>query len=400
MKAVIYKSAAKGTVNAPPSKSMAHRLLICAGLAAGESLIKNVELSEDIKATMDCLRALGADCVYDKGTVTVKGTGAISPVDSLNCRECGSTLRFFLPVCLLSDKRSLLTGSPRLMERPMDVYEQLCMEKGYLFGKSKAGITVRGTIKSGVYTLRGDVSSQFISGLLFALPLAEGDSTIKLTGKTESKPYIDMTLSALTAYGVSAYWRSEAEIYIKGSQSYKSTSLMVEGDYSNAAFLSAFNLIGGNVEVKGLSENSLQGDRVYGEYFEALKNGAPRLDIANCPDLGPVLFAMAAALGGGSFTGTARLKMKESDRGAAMAAELAKLGVDVDIKENEIRVSGGIKPPAEVLNGHNDHRIVMALSVLLSACGGEIEGAEAVAKSMPHFFTVIKQLGVECDLYE
>ena len=154
------------------------------------------------------------------------------------------------------------------------------------------------------------------------------------------------------------------------------------------------------MEVKGLSPDSLQGDRVYEEYFEALKNGTPRLDIADCPDLGPVLFAMAAALGGGTFTGTARLKIKESDRGAAMATELAKLGVDVDIKENEISVRGGIRPPAEALNGHNDHRIVMALSVLLSACGGEIEGAEAVAKSMPSFFKVIKQLGVECDLYE
>jgi len=401
MRAVIHKSTATGTVNAPPSKSMAHRLLICAGLAKGNSIIKGVEPSEDVLATIACLRALGVDCDYNNNTVSVKGTGAVAPTNILNCNECGSTLRFFIPICLLSSAEATLTGSKRLLSRPLGVYADLCKEKGLAFNASDNTVTVKGPIKSGSFAVAGDVSSQFISGLLFALPLVKGNSTISITGKPESKPYIDMTLAALQTFGVNAYWQDSATLYIQGDQSYTPTVTTVEGDYSNAAFLDAFNCLGGNVKVTGLQVNSLQGDKVYGNYFAALKNGAPTLDISNCPDLGPILFALAAALGGARFTGTARLKIKESDRGAAMAAELAKLGVKLVVQENSITVpAGGIKASSTALNGHNDHRIVMALSVLLSLCGGEIEGAEAVAKSMPSFFNTIKKLGVECELYE
>lgn len=401
MRAVIHKSVATGTVNAPPSKSMAHRLLICAGLAKGNSVINGVEPSKDVLATIACLGALGVDCDYNGNTVKVRGTGTVAPTNTLNCNECGSTLRFFIPICLLSDTQSTLTGSQRLLARPLGVYADLCKENGLAFNVSGNAVTVKGPIKSGSYTVPGDVSSQFISGLLFALPLVKGNSTINITGKLESKPYIDMTLAALHTFGVNACWQDSATIYIPGGQSYVPTATTVEGDYSNAAFLDAFNCLGGNVKVKGLQANSLQGDKVYAGYFAALKNGTPTLDISDCPDLGPILFALAAALGGARFTGTARLRIKESDRGAAMAAELAKLGVSLKVEENTVTVPGvGIKAPQTVLNGHNDHRIVMALSVLLSLCGGEIEGAEAVAKSMPSFFDTIKNLGVECELYE
>jgi len=400
MKAVIYRSKAKGTVKAPPSKSMAHRLLICAGLAEGKSLIKGVEASEDVMATLDCLKALGVECSYDGSTVTVMGKGEIQPKDTLRCRECGSTLRFFIPICLLSEKEALLTGSDRLFKRPLDVYEELCAEKGLGFEKQGSALKVKGKLKGGSYELRGDVSSQFISGLLFALPLAKEDSVISLTGKVESKPYIDMTVAALNDFGVKVLWQDSQSLYIKGSQSYKARETEVEGDYSNAAFLDAFNYLEGEVTVKGLRVDSLQGDKVYIDYFKALEKGGQPLDISDCPDLGPVLFALAAYFGGGDFAGTARLKIKESDRAEAMKAELAKLGVTVTVEENSVSVRGKVQPPKEPLYGHNDHRIVMALSVLLSLCGGEIEGAEAVAKSMPSFFNTIKKLGVECELYE
>lgn len=400
MRAVIGKSRAIGTVNAPPSKSMAHRLLICAGLAGGKSLIKGVEASEDVKATLDCLGALGVECHYDGSTVTVMGNGRVHPKETLCCRECGSTLRFFVPICLLSEEESFLTGSDRLLQRPLGVYEELCREKGLTFEKQGKLLKVKGKIKGGSYSLRGDVSSQFISGLLFVLPLLEEDSVINLTGKVESKPYIDMTISALRDFGVSVVWQDSQSLYIKGAQSYKAVETEVEGDYSNAAFLDAFNYTGGNVTVLGLRGDSLQGDKVYGRYFKALEKGGETLDISDCPDLGPVLFALASVFGGGDFVGTARLKIKESDRAEAMRAELEKLGVTVRVEENSVSVRGKLFPPKEPLYGHNDHRIVMALSVLLSTVGGEIEGVEAVNKSMPLFFETVKSLGVECDIYE
>lgn len=400
MKAVIKRSSVRGTVTAPPSKSMAHRLLICAGLANGVSVINGVEASEDVLATIACLKALGVDCEYADGVVTVHGRGSVQPAEVLNCNECGSTLRFFVPICLLSESEATLTGSKRLMERPLDVYKTLCEENGLFYSLENGVLRLKGEIKSESYTLPADVSSQFISGLLFALPLTEGDSTISLKGKIESKPYIDMTLSALDSFGVSAYWKNERTLYIKGSQSYKCREISVEGDYSNAAFFDAFNYIGGSVTVNGLNKDSLQGDKIYQMYFPMLSLYKPTIDIADCPDLGPVLFAIAACKNGGVFTGTARLKIKESDRGAAMAEELGKCGVEVTVEDNRITVGSGAHAPTEALSGHGDHRIVMALSVLLSTVGGEINGAEAVKKSLPSFFEMAKRLNLECDLYE
>lgn len=400
MRAVIGKSRASGAVTAPPSKSAAHRLLICAGLAAGESVISGVELSEDVKATLRCLDALGVKCAYRDGDVAVYGNGRTEPEGVLDCGECGSTLRFFVPLCLLSEKTARLTGSKRLMERPLDAYRRLCEENGLYYRLENGVLTVRGPLKSGSYSLPADVSSQFISGLLFALPLTDGDSELHLTGKIESRPYIDLTLSALGRFGIEAVWRDERTIFIKGGQSYKSRSATVEGDYSNAAFFDAFNHIGGAVAVDGLERDSIQGDRIYKAYFPLLDAGRPTLDVADCPDLAPVLFALAACKNGGVFTGAARLKIKESDRGAAMAAELAKCGVRTVAEDGRITVESGVRPPSGPLCGHNDHRIVMALTVLLSTVGGEIEGAEAVNKSLPSFFDLIKKIGVECKLYE
>ncbi|MBQ6600065.1 MAG: 3-phosphoshikimate 1-carboxyvinyltransferase [Clostridia bacterium] len=397
----IKPSLPKGRVKAPPSKSMAHRLLICAGLSKGESVIDNVAYSEDILATLDCLSALGAKIKKDGSTVYIKGADPRSFCGgTFCCRESGSTLRFFIPIAALSKENSLFTGYGRLMERPMEIYESLFEKKGLFYGKTDEGISLSGALSGGEFTLRGDVSSQFITGLMFALPLAENDSSIILTGKTESSAYIDMTVEALSRFGIEIKKTAENEFYIKGSQEYKAGNFTVEGDFSNAAFLDAFNLLGGELEVEGLCAKSAQGDKIYKEYFSLLKDGTPTLDVSQCPDLAPILMTLAAALNGARLVGTKRLKMKESDRGEAMKQELSKFGAAIENKENEILISKNtLHAPYEKLSGHNDHRVVMSLCVLCSHYGGRIEESESVKKSYPDFFDVMKKSGLEVTEY-
>ena len=404
MTITIEPSTANGRMQASPSKSMAHRLLLCAGLSSGTSLISNVDDSDDILATQDCLRALGAQITGEGNSAAVRGIDfrQVSPQAVLPCRESASTLRFMILVCLLSGQKTLLTGSDRLFTRPLSIYEEICRTQGLLFEKRLSSLTIAGKLTPGRYEIPGDVSSQFISGLLFALPLLDGDSTIELIPPIESSPYIRMTADALKRFGVtvlpdcqnSAHPEDFREIFIPGSQKYCPRDLQVEGDYSAAAFFDALNLLGGNVQVDGLNEDSLQGDQVYRHHFEVLRDRFGEADLTDCPDLGPILIAMAAALHGGRFTGTRRLKMKESDRGAAMQQELRKMGARIDVFENEILVLPGVRRPQEVLDGHNDHRIVMALSILLTKTGGSIRGAEAVSKSLPDFFDRLRSLGV------
>ena len=398
----IEKGIANGTVLAPPSKSMAHRLLICAALSRGESVIKNLSFSEDISATADCIRALGADCRIEGDTAFVCGIDFNKTVNNtLCCRESGSTIRFFVPICLLFSNEITLTGSEYLLKRPMNIYADICKERGLTFDLNDKNLTVKGKLESGIFKMPGNVSSQFVSGLLFVLPLLSGDSKIELIGGIESKSYIEMTISALSCFGVSISWENENTLYIKGNQKYKPQNLAVEGDYSNTAFFEALNIFGGNVLVEGLNKNSLQGDRVYLDIMPKLLSGTPTVDIKDCPDLAPVLFAVAAANNGARFTGTKRLKIKESDRGSAMREELSKFGIESVIEENEITVfKGELKPPKAILDGHNDHRIVMALSVLSTLTGGEIEGAEAVKKSFPDFFTKLSGLGIKVTGYD
>lgn len=398
MIAKIEKSTAFGRIVAPPSKSMAHRYLICGAFSKGESKISGLEYSKDIEATLGCLAALGADIRLDGSDAYIGGIDINKAIKSsrLFCNESGSTLRFLIPPCLLFDTDITLTGSDRLFKRSLEVYEKLCFEQGILFNQGENFVKLSGKLQSGKYNVRGDVSSQFISGLMFALPLLENDSTIDITGGLESGSYLGLTVKALADFGVRISRNDERTIYIKGSQVYKKRELTVEGDYSNAAFFDALNLLGGNVVVKGLDKASAQGDRVYKDIFPQLLKGCPEVDISDCPDLGPILMALAAALGGAVFTGTHRLKIKESDRGNAMKTELAKFGCRVDVEENKITVHKcKLKTPQIPLEGHNDHRIVMALSVLATLTGGVIYGAEAVEKSLPDFFERISGLGIK-----
>ena len=397
MTVTIEKSRAFGRVSAPPSKSMAHRCLICGALSKGTSTIKGVEFSEDIKATTECLKALGADVEISGKTVRIGGISDKKEIlsDTLNCRESGSTLRFLIPLCLLFDRKIRLNGSERLMQRSLSVYSDICENQGIAFLKDDSGVTLKGRLQCGKYAVRGDVSSQFISGLMFALPLLERDSVIDITGALESGSYLGMTVKALAEFGVRISRTDEHTVLIKGNQEYKPRELKIEGDYSNAAFLDAFNTIDGNVAVTGLKSDSVQGDRVYKQLFLQLEKGDTVIDVSDCPDLAPILMAVAAMKNGVTLTGTHRLKIKESDRGAAMAEELAKFGVKTENRENSIRVyKSELKTPYLPLYGHNDHRIVMSLAVLCTTVGGTIYGAEAVAKSFPSFFNKLKKLGI------
>lgn len=397
MNVTILPSAPRGSVEAPPSKSMTHRLLLCAGLAIGEKTVHGAALCEDTRATMDCLRALGVRCTVRGTDAVVAGytphcgaEGAVLP-----CRESASTLRFFLPLCLFGPPITL-TGSARLMARPMEPYRTLCERQGIRFAQTDTSVTVQGTLCPGRFRLPGDVSSQFVSGLLFALPLLPGDSVVRLHPPVASRGYIDMTMAALRAFGVEISWTDRETIAVPGRQYYAfRPNVTVEGDWSNAAPFLALGL-----DVRGLDAESLQGDRVCTEAFRLLDAGRATIDLTDCPDLAPLLMAYAAMHSGARFTGTHRLRFKESDRGAAMAEELAKFGVDVSVGWDEITVEGGLRVPTEALEGHGDHRVVMALSVLCARTGGTIRGAQAVDKSFPDFFDKLRLAGVQLKITE
>ncbi|MDO4547181.1 MAG: 3-phosphoshikimate 1-carboxyvinyltransferase, partial [Clostridia bacterium] len=385
----IKKGTAKGRIEAPPSKSMAHRLLICAALSEGVSTIRGISKCEDVLATLECLLASGVKAEFAGNDVIVYGCDVkkANPANSLFCRESGSTLRFLIPVAMLSGNETTFCGAEGLMRRPMMVYENLFAEKGHTYIQNGDQISVRGPLTSGEYTIPGDVSSQFISGLIFALPLVAGYSVIHITPPIESRSYIDLTIEALKQFGVIVAWLDENTIGIKGNQSYVSRDVTVEGDYSGAAFLEALNLFGGKVETGGLNPESTQADAVYRKHFRALNADAAAIYLDDCPDLAPILFAVAAAKHGGTFHGTRRLKIKESDRAESMATELRKFGATVEVNENSVVIEPtAFHKPTQRLCGHNDHRIVMALSILLTLTGGEIDEAEAVAKSYPDFF--------------
>lgn len=403
MIARITKGYAQGSVIAPPSKSMAHRILICTGLANGKSIVENISLSQDVSATLDCLKACGAKYEISGNSVEIEGIDVdnFSVVSQADCRESGSTLRFFVPIFMLCDKPVTLTGSKYLFTRPLDVYKKIAVQQNLQFELTENRLTVCGKITAGEYKVRGDISSQFISGLMFALPTLKGDSVIKLIPPVESRSYINMTMEALMLFGVSATWVDDFTIFIKSNQRYRPCTVVTEGDYSNAAFFAALGSMGNNVEINGLKTDSLQGDKVIFDLLKKLDTQDAVIDVSDCPDIAPILITVAAAKHGARFTGTKRLKIKESDRGTAIAQELAKFGADIKVLENEIVVGNTeLHAPSGILNGHNDHRIVMSLAVLLTAFSGEIDGCEAVNKSFPDFFKQLSALGIEVDLYE
>lgn len=396
MNAVIEAGLPAGRIQAPPSKSYAHRMMICAALARGMGKIHGISGSEDMGATMDCLAGLGIRTELCGDELTIHGGLNRQESMTFPCRESGSTLRFFLPIAAALGGHSVFTGTPRLLERGIGVYEKLFAAAGIRVEKNENSIVIDGQLPAGRYEIAGNISSQFVTGLLFALSVHEKDSILKVLPPVESRPYIDITLAVMRAYGVRVEETEPDCFLIPGGQQYQAQETEVEGDWSNAAFWYAFRMLGSELEILGLNGNSLQGDKVCEKHLQTLAAGSAEIDLSDCPDLGPVLMAAAAAGKGAEFTGTRRLAIKESDRGAAMAEELAKFGVQVRQDENRIRVSGNqLRKPTGAVDGHNDHRIVMATAILCCLTGGTVKGIGAVSKSYPDFFEKLTQLGVK-----
>lgn len=401
MKVKILPSKTSGEVSAPPSKSFAHRYLIGSVLSRGKCVIKNIADSDDISATLSCIEQLGGSVTKDGNTVTVIPT-AKSQIENavFDCKESGSTLRFFIPVVLATGaKNCTFLGSERLLARGIKEYEKLFENSDVKINSDEKSIEVNGKLTAGNYEISGEVSSQYTTGMLFALSSTPGKSTLKITGNVESRAYVDMTIKVLKDFGADIKETEKNFFEINGKGRLSPGEFTVEGDWSNAAFLIALSRFAGTISVSGLNENSVQGDRFCTAAFDALDGENAEIDLKDCPDLAPILFSYAAYKNGGKFTNTRRLRMKESDRANVMAEELKKFGANVKVYENSVEIKKTqLKPPIVSLCGHNDHRIVMALSVLAVVFGAEIDGAEAVNKSYPDFFRDIKKAGV--NVYE
>lgn len=401
MKVKILPSKTSGEVSAPPSKSFAHRYLIGSVLSRGKCVIKNIADSDDISATLSCIEQLGGSVTKDGNTVTVIPTNEKQIENAVfDCKESGSTLRFFIPVVLATGaKNCTFLGSERLLARGIKEYEKLFENSDVIIKSDEKAIEVNGTLSAGNYEISGEVSSQYTTGMLFALSGLTGKSTLKITGNAESRAYVDMTIKVLKDFGADIAEPEKNFFEINGRGRLSPGEFTVEGDWSNAAFLIALSRLLGTISVSGLNENSVQGDRFSCAAFDALDGENAEIDLKDCPDLAPILFAYAAYKNGGKFINTRRLRVKESDRANVMAEELKKFGANVKVYENSVEIEKTqLKPPIVPLCGHNDHRIVMALSVLAAVFGAEIDGAEAVNKSYPDFFRVIKKAGV--NVYE
>lgn len=401
MKVKILPSKTSGEVSAPPSKSFAHRYLIGSVLSCGKCVIKNIADSDDISATLSCIEQLGGSVTKDGNIVTVIPTNEKQIENAVfDCKESGSTLRFFIPVVLATGaKHCTFSGSERLLARGIKEYEKLFENSDVKIKSDKKSIEVNGTLSAGNYEISGEVSSQYTTGMLFALSRLSGKSTLKITGNAESRAYVDMTIKVLKDFGADITETEKNFFEINGKGRLSPGEFTVEGDWSNAAFLIALSSLVGTISVSGLNENSVQGDRFCTAAFDALDGENAEIDLKDYPDLAPILFSYAAYKNGGKFINTRRLRVKESDRANVMAEELKKFGANVKVYENSVEIEKTqLKPPIVPLCGHNDHRIVMALSVLAAVFGAEIDGAEAVNKSYPDFFRVIKKAGV--NVYE
>ena len=397
MKVKIKKGIPNGTINAPSSKSYAHRYLIASLLSSSPCIIDNVDLNQDIMATLDCCKAYGSTFSLRESSIHLFPNTSTINIPLFNCNESGSTLRFFIPLALIKYDSFILLGTERLLSRGLDVYDKIFKEQNIKCKKEERKITIEGKLKPGLFQVQGNISSQFITGLLFALPLLNGDSLIELTSPLQSKMYVDMTIDVLHQFGI-IIQKEDNKYIIKGNQKYHGRNSSVEGDYSNASFLGAFNHLGGNIQINNLNPYSYQGDKVYEEYFTILEKSGQKVDISNCIDLGPVLMAYCAIKAGGTLTGTKRLKIKESNRGLAMKEELEKVGSQITLFEDEIVIKK-LKPPVPKVpfSSHNDHRIVMALSLFATLFDIEIDEYEAIDKSFPLYFEYLSRLGMEVD---
>lgn len=391
-----------GAVTPPPSKSQAHRLLIAAALAEGTSTLHNIARSQDIEATLRCVTALGGSWTETSpGTLTVTGIGGRrfsgGELPRLDCGESGSTLRFFIPIALAVAGGGIFTGHGRLMERPQGPYFQLFDKKGIFYEQKDGVLTVRGALTPGEYVLPGNVSSQFFTGLLFALPLLDGVSAVVSSTEIESQAYITMTLEAMRQAGVPVAERPGLRSFEVLHAAYHPFAATVEADWSQAAFWYAANFLDSRVEIRDLNPDSGQGDKVVSElYWQLARPGDAEIDVSGCPDLLPPLAVMAAVRSGTTrFVNAARLRIKESDRLSTITAAMTALGAEVHEEPDRLIIVGKPSLPGGTVDCANDHRIAMMAAIAATGCTGPVTvlGAECVQKSYPDFWEVYNTLG-------
>ncbi len=397
-----------GKVNIPPSKSIAHRSIICASLSAGVSRLSNIDFSEDIKATIFAMESLGAKIERGSSELIIKGINSFCGIDNIkiNAKESGSTLRFLVPIGMLFEGKKEFICDKSLQKRPMKPYYDIFDEKKikYEYDKETFDLSIYDKLTPGDFYLKGDISSQFISGLLFALPLLKENSKIILKSKLESSSYIDLTLDVMKDFGINITHNNYREFFIMGNQSYKERSYTTEGDYSQGAFYICANYLGNNIDIKGLNPSSKQGDKVMLDMMKALKDRKENVfDVENCPDIVPIL-ALACSIGNNKtkIVNAKRLRMKESDRLRATTVELNKLGANIKELEDGLYIKGVSSLKGGEVDSHNDHRIAMMLSIASSVCENEviINDHLAIRKSYPNFYKDFLTLGGKIHEYD
>lgn len=410
----IIPSKLKGCIKIPPSKSLCHRAIIAAGLASGISNIENVIFSDDITATCNGMKALGVKIENNSSSLIIKGAHPLHLIEKeFDCIESGSTLRFLIPIALLTGERVTFNGRGRLKSRPLTPYYKIFKRQNISYSSEEGlPLTLQGRLMPGDYEIEGNISSQFITGLLFTLPLLEGDSKIVITTELESKGYVDLTLDVLRQFSVKVENCSYKEFYIPGNQKYKSKNYKVEGDFSQAAFWLTAGTLGGQVECTDLNVNSLQGDRIIVDIIKemdgnisiadnsitarASKTKGIIIDASQCPDIVPILAVLGALSEGTTkIINAGRLRIKESDRLKAITTELNKLGADIKEQSEGLIIHGREKLRGGTVDSWNDHRIAMALAIASIKCTEPviITNSDAVKKSYPEFFKDFSMLG-------
>ena len=399
-----------GELSPPPSKSVLHRYIMASSLAKGISKIENISFSEDIIATIEAMKKLGAKIEQKDNYLLIDGSDTFKNLNEnieIDCNESGSTLRFLFPLSIVEENKVLFKGRGKLFKRPMTPYfenfEKYKIKHSYI---DENKILLEGKLKAGIYEIDGNISSQFITGLLFSLPLLEGESKIIINGKLESSNYIDISLDCLSKFGIKIINNSYQEFIIEGNQSYKVGNYRTEADYSQAAFFLVANAIGSKIKINDLSENSLQGDKKIIDFISEIDKWSSKdtliLDGSETPDIIPILSLKAAVSGKKiEIVNVERLRIKESDRLKATVEELSKINFDLIEKKDSILINSREDLKANKnekvvsLSAHSDHRIAMMIAIATTCYDGEIllDNLDCVKKSYPNFWEVFLSLG-------
>jgi 3-phosphoshikimate 1-carboxyvinyltransferase len=414
LRVTVYRSSLSGSLQAPPSKSYTHRALFCSALAEGESTLRRPLLCDDTRATSDALRKIGVTVDWNESDTRVSRYGQLKRcADTIMCGESGTTLRFMTGICATAPHDAEISGEPSLLRRPVGDLA-VALETIGAYCTSNQGyppVRVRGPIKGGAVKISGSATSQYLSSILLAAPSARAPVDVRMAGRLESKPYVQMTLDMQEEFGVHIEASEDLREFHVHSQAYRPSDVEIEGDWSSAApLLAGAAIVGDTVRVLGLEGNSLQADRYLLDILKQMRAkvtqdsssvtakesqiATTQVDVSDCPDLFPVICVLcASAEGTSTITGIHRLRIKESNRVRAMSDGLKAMGIRTEESEDSFTINGG-KPRNVVINPHRDHRIAMAFAVLgLCSEGVTILDAECVGKSYPSFWSDLQSLG-------